>query len=83
MMTRVCTSLARAVRAFHEDERGDVMQSVSVGAIGVLLCGVVFYVLKNALAGDGMSSGNNVSSMLGSFISGIGTGVTGWIGKVL
>ncbi len=76
MLTKLQAAVSRMKR-FHEDEAGDVVQSIAIGAVGVLLAAVIF----NSMAGVVQDKGSSgMTGMFGNFIGGLGKKAAGWFG---
>lgn len=56
MLTRLNAAVVSRVHRFHDDESGDVVQSIAIGAVGVLLAAVIFQSMSGVVK-DTSSSG--------------------------
>lgn len=68
MLTKLQSAASRMKR-FHEDETGDVVQSIAIGAVGVLLAAVIFNSMSSVVQGKGS---NGMQGMFSNFIGGLG-----------
>ncbi len=75
MLTKLHTAVVTGVKRLHEDEAGDAIQSLVIGAIGVLLAAAIFQTMKTVIGTD--------SSGMGGMVSGFITGIGGAAKKLL
>jgi hypothetical protein len=81
MLTTIRSNLIARLRGFHQDEAGDTMQAIAVGAVGVLLASVLFSTISSVITGGGSGGGGGggggggLSGLFGSFINGLASGV--------
>jgi hypothetical protein len=78
MLTTIRSNLGARLRDFHQDEAGDTMQAIAVGAVGVLLASVLFSTISSVIKGGGSSGGGGgggLSGLFSSFINGLASGV--------
>ena len=79
MLTTIRSNFGTRLRGFHQDEDGDTMQAIAVGAVGVLLASVLFStissVIRGGSSGGGGGGGGGLSGLFGSFINGLAGGL--------
>jgi hypothetical protein len=86
MLTTIRSNLIARLRGFHQDEAGDTIQAVAVGAVGLGLAALIFKTMNAAITGGGGGGGSGssgggfslsglLSSVLGGLASGIGTAI--------
>jgi hypothetical protein len=83
MLTTIRSNLIARLRGFHQDEAGDTMQAIAVGAVGVLLASVIFSTISSVIKGGGGSGGGGgggLSGLFNSFIGGVASGAGSLLG---
>ena len=84
MLTTIRSNLIARLRGFHQDEAGDTIQAVAVGAVGLGLAALIFKTMNAAITGSGGGGGGSgggfslsglLSSVLGGLASGIGSAI--------
>jgi hypothetical protein len=77
MLTAIRSNLIARLRGLHQDEAGDTMQAIAVGAVGVLLASVLFSTMSGVIQGGngGGGGGGGLSGLFNNFLSGIGSGL--------
>jgi hypothetical protein len=76
MLTTIRSNLMDRLRGFHQDEAGDTIQAIAVGAVGLGLAALIFKTMSAAISGgSGGSSGGGLSGAVGSLISGVAGGI--------
>ena len=84
MLTTIRSNLIARLRGFHQDEAGDTIQAVAVGAVGLGLAALIFKTMSAAISGGGSSgSGGGLSGAVGSLISGVAGGIGTALGGAL
>jgi hypothetical protein len=71
MLTTIRSNLIARLRGFHQDEDGSVtLETVAIGAVGVLLAAALFSTMSSAISsGGGGGLGGGIGSIVGSLIS--------------
>ena len=76
MLTTIRSNLIARLRGFHQDEAGDTMQAIAVGAVGVLLASVIFQTMSSVVTGGGGGGsgggGGGLMGLFNNFLGGIG-----------
>jgi hypothetical protein len=77
MLTTIRSNLIARLRGFHQDEAGDTMQAIAVGAVGVLLASVLFSTISGVITGGsgGGGGGGGLSGLFSGFLSGLGSAI--------
>jgi hypothetical protein len=75
MTSTIRSNLIARVRGFHQDEAGDTIQAIAVGAVGVLLAAVIFQTMSNLV-----KSPTGLNGLLSNFLSSLTKGATSSIG---
>jgi hypothetical protein len=74
MLTTIRSNLIARLRGFHQEEDGSVtMETIAIGAVGVLLAAALFTTMSSAIS-SGSSSGSGgggVGGIVGSLVSGL------------
>jgi hypothetical protein len=83
MLTTIRSNLIARLRGFHQDEAGDTIQAVAVGAVGLGLAALIFKTMSAAISGGGSSGGGGLSGAVGSLISGVAGGIGTALGGAL
>jgi hypothetical protein len=79
MLTTIRSNLIARLRGFHQDEAGDTIQAVAVGAVGLGLAALIFKTMTAAIgtgAGSGGGGGGfSFSGLLNSVLGGLASGI--------
>jgi hypothetical protein len=79
MLTTIRSNLIARLRGFHQDEAGDTIQAVAVGAVGLGLAALIFKTMTAAIgSGAGQSGGGggfSFSGLLNSVLGGLASGI--------
>jgi hypothetical protein len=77
MLTRINAAVVSRVHLLHDDESGDVVQSIAIGAVGVLLAAVIFQSMSSVVK-DTSSSG--MTGIFKGFLGKLGSSAMSAIG---
>jgi hypothetical protein len=73
MLTKLHAAVVSRARRFHEDEQGDAIQSIAIGAIGVLLAAVIFQAMNGVVQDKGNTG---LTGILQNLFKGVASGTT-------